>query len=73
MLTDGTLMRLSKDDFDTLLKEPLMKTVTFDEAKEMVAKGAQLLDVRLPNEFEKWNIKGSINMPLYYLAFLNYC
>ncbi len=67
MLTDGTLMRLSKSDFDTLLKEPLMKTVTFDEAKEMVAKGAQLLDVRLPNEFEKWNIKGSINMPLYFL------
>ncbi|MCW8962642.1 MAG: cyclic nucleotide-binding domain-containing protein, partial [Gammaproteobacteria bacterium] len=67
MMTDGTLMRLSKDDFDTLLKAPLMKTVTFDEAKEMVAKGAQLLDVRLPNEFEKWNIKGSINMPLYFL------
>jgi len=67
MATDGTLMRLSKGDFDTLLKEPLMKTVTFDEAKEMVAKGAQLLDVRLPNEYEKWNIKGSINMPLYFL------
>lgn len=67
MVTDGTLMRLSKADFDTLLKAPLMKTVTFDEAKEMVAKGAQLLDVRLPNEYEKWNIKGSINMPLYFL------
>lgn len=67
MLTDGTLMRLSKENFETLLKEPLMKTVTFDEAKEMVAKGAQLLDVRLPNEFQKWNIKGSINLPLYFL------
>ena len=67
MLTDGNLMRLSKSDFETLLKEPLMKTVTFDEAKEMVAKGAQMLDVRLPNEFQKWNIKGSVNMPLYFL------
>jgi CRP-like cAMP-binding protein len=67
MLTDGTLMRLSKEDFNTLLKEPLMKTVNFEEAKEMVAKGAQLIDVRLPNEFEKWNIKGSINLPLYFL------
>lgn len=67
MLTDGSLMRLSKGDFETLLKEPLMKTVNFDEAKQMVAKGAKLLDVRLPNEFEKWNIKGSINMPLYFL------
>ena len=67
MLTDGTLMRLSKEDFNTLLKEPLMKTVNFEQAKEMVAKGAQLIDVRLPNEFEKWNIKGSINLPLYFL------
>ena len=67
MATDGTLMRLSKEDFNTLLKEPLMKTVTFEQAKEMVAKGAQLLDVRLPNEYEKWNIKGSVNMPLYFL------
>ena len=67
MLTDGNLMRLSKENFETLLKEPLMKTCTFDEAKEMVAKGAQLLDVRLPNEFQKWNIKGSINLPLYFL------
>lgn len=67
MATDGTLMRLSKEDFNTLLKEPLMKTVSFEQAKEMVAKGAQLLDVRLPNEFEKWNIKGSINLPLYFL------
>jgi CRP-like cAMP-binding protein len=67
MLTDGTLMRLSKEDFNKLLKEPLLKTVTFEEAKEMVAKGAQLIDVRLPNEYEKWNIKGSINMPLYFL------
>jgi CRP-like cAMP-binding protein len=67
MLTDGSLMRLSKEDFNTLLKEPLLRTVTFEQAKDMVAKGAQLLDVRLPNEYEKWNIKGSINMPLYFL------
>lgn len=67
MATDGTLMRLSKDDFGELLKEPLMKTATLDEAKKMIAKGAKLLDVRLPKEFEKWNIKGSINIPLYFL------
>ncbi len=67
MAADGTLMRLSKDDFETLLKEPLMKTATLNEAKKMIAKGAKLLDVRLPKEFEKWNIKGSINIPLYFL------
>ncbi len=67
MATDGTLMRLSKSDFEELLKEPLMKTATLDEAKQMIVKGAKLLDVRLPTEFEKWNIKGSINIPLYFL------
>ena len=67
MKSDGTLMRLSKEDFNKLLKEPLMKSVDFEQAKEMVAKGAQLIDVRLPNEYEKWNIKGSINLPLYFL------
>jgi CRP-like cAMP-binding protein len=67
MTTEGNLMRLSKSDFETLLKEPLMKVVTLDEAKEKISAGAVLLDVRLPNEFQKWNIKGSINIPLYFL------
>ena len=68
MLTDGSMMRLSQEQFNELLKNPFMKTVTFDEAKEMVTKqGAKLLDVRLPAEFQKWNIKGSINIPLQFL------
>jgi len=67
MLTEGILMRLSKENFEKLLKEPLMKWVTFDEAKQMVAQGAKLIDVRLPTEYEKWHIKGSINIPLYFL------
>jgi CRP-like cAMP-binding protein len=67
MLTEGSLMRLSKADFEKLLKEPLLKWITFDEAKQLVAKGAQLIDVRLPGEFEKWHIKGSNNIPLYFL------
>lgn len=65
MLTDGMLMRLSKEEFNNLLQAPLMKTVTFEEAKEKLLKGgAKMLDVRLPAEYQKWNIKGSINVPL---------
>ena len=68
MLTDGTLMRLSKEEFNNLLQAPLMKTVTFEEAKEKLLKGgAKMLDVRLPAEYQKWNIKGSINVPLQFL------
>ena len=68
MLTDGTLMRLSQEQFNELLKAPFMKTVDFNEAKEkLVKEGAKMLDVRLPAEYQKWNIKGSINIPLQFL------
>ena len=64
MVTDGLLMRLSKDDFNELLRAPLVHEAGFAEAQELVSKGAQWLDVRLPGEFENRAIKGSINLPL---------
>lgn len=67
MNTDGTLMRLAKDDFIELLKEPILNTVTFDEAEAMVKDGAIWLDVRLLSEHQNKNIPGSINIPLFLL------
>jgi len=67
MSTDGTLMRLGKQDFQTLLNEPLLQWVTQDQAKEIVAKGGKWLDVRLPSEFQNFRIDGSINIPLYFI------
>ena len=67
MITDGILMRLSKADFDELLKAPMQQEVDFEPAKKMVQNGAQLLDVRLESEFKNSNIKGSINLPIYML------
>ncbi len=64
MVTDGLLMRLSKDDFNELLLAPLVHDAAFVEAQELVSNGAQWLDVRLPGEFENQAIKGSINLPL---------
>ena len=64
MVTDGSLMRLSKDDFNELLREPLVKEIAFPEAQQLAAAGAQWLDVRLPGEFGNQAIKGSINLPL---------
>ena len=64
MLTDGTLMRLSKDDFKQLLCAPMVHEVEFNEAQELVSQGARWLDVRLPGEFENQSIEGSINVPL---------
>ncbi len=65
MLTDGSLMRLSKEDFHTLLKEPILDWVDRDEAERIVAAGGQWLDVRLTTEFKVYHENGAINIPLY--------
>ena len=67
MTTDGTLMRLAKQDFRTLLNEPMLEWVDMDEARTLVAGGAKWLDVRLPSEFENYRLEGALNMPLYFI------
>ncbi len=67
MLTDGTLMRLGKSDFNTLLNEPMVAWVDHEEARRIVAAGGKWLDVRLPSEFEAFHEPGAINIPLYFI------
>ncbi|MGQ0697591.1 MAG: cyclic nucleotide-binding domain-containing protein [Panacagrimonas sp.] len=68
MLTDGKLMRLAKDDFHALLKEPLTRRLSRAEADARVGRGAaRYLDVRLSSEFRTHSLPGSLNVPLYLL------
>lgn len=68
MLTDGALMRLGKQDFNTLLNEPMLHWVSYEEATGLVeGAGAKWLDVRLPSEFEAFRLPGAINVPLYFI------
>lgn len=67
MESDGLLMRLSKGDFEELLKAPMLNQVDLDEAKRMVKNGAVLVDVRLESEHKAGSIKGSTNIPLFML------
>ena len=68
MLTRGSLMRLSKDDFRSLLNDPLSRKIGFNEATKMVEEGkAKWLDVRLPSEHQNQSLPGSLNMPLFML------
>jgi CRP-like cAMP-binding protein len=67
MLSDGTLMRLGKGDFQTLLNEPLLQWVTPEKAREIVAAGGKWLDVRLPSEFQNFRIDDAVNIPLYFI------
>jgi len=67
MQTDGSLMRLAKEDFATLLNEPMLDWVDYSEAKSLVADGAKWLDVRLPSEFDSFHEQDAINIPLYFI------
>ncbi|MDC3067607.1 rhodanese-like domain-containing protein [Pseudomonadota bacterium] len=58
-------MRLSADDFNTLLKEPRIDWVTKSEAEEICADGGVYIDVRLQEEIAGHEIDGSIKMPLF--------
>jgi formylglycine-generating enzyme required for sulfatase activity/CRP-like cAMP-binding protein/rhodanese-related sulfurtransferase len=64
MKTDGTLMRVSKDDFIELLKNPLVRYVDYEQAIAMVDEGAVWVDVRLPGEYANGAFEDSVNIPL---------
>jgi len=67
MVTDGGVMRLGKDDFKTLLNEPMLDWVDFEQGQQIVQSGGQWLDVRLPSEFENQHLDSAINIPLYFI------
>lgn len=67
MLSEGHLMRLNKEDFNSLLNEPLLNWVNYKQAKKLVEDGSIWLDVRLPAEHKAKHIKDSINIPLIFL------
>jgi len=62
MLEDGALLRLGKDDFIQSLATPLLRHMPYDEL--LAHRGAVLVDVRTPEEFETDGLVGSLNMPM---------
>jgi rhodanese-related sulfurtransferase len=64
MKTDGSLLRLSKQDFNALLREPLLHGINMEQAKQKVLDGAQWLDVRYPSEYQYDRLPGARNIPL---------
>lgn len=64
MKSDGSLLRLSKQDFDELLREPLLHGINMEQAKQKVLDGAQWIDVRYPSEYQYDRLPGARNIPL---------
>ncbi len=64
MRNAGVLLRLGKQDFIELLREPLLHRIGYDEACQRVAMGGQWIDVRYPSEYQYDRLPGAINIPL---------
>ncbi|MBI3773078.1 MAG: cyclic nucleotide-binding domain-containing protein [Gammaproteobacteria bacterium] len=64
MQTDGVLLRLNKQEFLTLMQEPMQNWITLEDAGKKIAQGAQWIDVRARNEFQHHHMPGAINIPL---------
>ena len=63
-LGEGGLLRLDRKHFNELLREPLLRRLSFEEAAEKVRRGALWLDVRYPSEYQYDKLPGAINVPL---------
>jgi len=66
-LTDMQLLRLDKDKFTTLIKQPVLQYIDYPGLLDEVKKGAQVLDVRAPDEYKDSHLRSSQNVPFFSL------
>lgn len=64
MATKGTLMRLGKADFITLLQEPVRRFISYDEMLANTETRYQIIDVRIPFERRLQSLPNSRSIPL---------
>jgi CRP-like cAMP-binding protein len=65
--TDVSVLRLDKDHFIELIKKPSLKFINLEKAQQKVAQGGVLIDLRSPDEFNKYHLDNSINIPFFSL------
>jgi CRP-like cAMP-binding protein len=63
-LTELSLLKISKENFLNLIKQPSLKFVNEDKTNELLGNGGVLLDVRPASEYEKNHSLQAINAPL---------
>ena len=64
LLSDSQVLRLGRDDFLALLKAPVTEEVSFAQAGQLLNQGAQWLDVRRLDEYERGHAAQALHMPL---------
>jgi len=64
MRENGTLMRLKKKDFLTLLINPLIPYFEHNETQKKLDEGCVVIDVRTEQQSQQKPLEGSVNIPL---------
>lgn len=63
MAEQGTLKKLDAENFESLLKAPILQYLEHDEL-DTLDKPYKILDVKMPMEYRIHHVAGSINVPL---------
>ncbi|MCK5881854.1 MAG: cyclic nucleotide-binding domain-containing protein, partial [Sinobacterium sp.] len=64
MRSDGILMKLEKQAFYELLKQPMVTAIAAASVEGLLIKGTQLIDVRTQAEFDSGHHVKAMNLPL---------
>ena len=64
MHSNGVLMKLDKQDFFLLLKQPPIDSLNLVQATQRVSAGSVWIDVRTQDEYEQGHCEGAMNMSL---------
>lgn len=70
MARDGALMRIGKEDFQSLMSNPVIQEISYQALTDRLRDPAQqteLVDVRLPLEYKQGHIAGARSLPLHSL------
>jgi rhodanese-related sulfurtransferase len=63
MRSNGVLMRLDKESFIELIRDPLISKISYQEARRMIDEGAVWIDVRHRDQFAKGAFRNARNIP----------
>ena len=63
MRSSGVLMRLDKESFVELIRNPLINKVSYPDARRMIDEGAVWIDIRHRDQFAKGAFRSARNIP----------
>jgi rhodanese-related sulfurtransferase len=63
MRSNGVLMRLDKESFIELIRNPLLHKVSYQDARRMIDEGAVWIDIRHRDQFARGSFRNARNVP----------